>query len=89
MFWYRVIILETDEIRLNKFRHEKIVRVIICLCINAGKQTDHLPNRTVCIVRLFRYRPANLFAIARIIVCLFGSRTFPEAVHSKVYTRKL
>ena len=33
---------------------EKIVRPIVRLCINTGKQTDHPSRRTICIVRLIR-----------------------------------
>ena len=39
---------------LDELGQEKIVRLIIRLCINAGKQTDHPSRRTICVVRLFR-----------------------------------
>ena len=39
-------------IRLDELGQEKIVHLIIRLCINAGKQTDHPSRRTIGVVRL-------------------------------------
>ena len=43
--------LETDD---PSGRKERVVRPIIHLCINAGKQTDHPSRRNICVVLAWR-----------------------------------
>ena len=70
-------------IRLDELGQEKIVRLIIRLWINAGKQTDHPSRRTICVVRLFRRICSRVVRLDGWSVCL------PAFIHRRVTRRTI